>query len=392
MKVLTIVPHFLPGFQGGGPIRTVVNLVAQLGSEVDFHIVTSDRDMGDRQPYAGIRRNQWQQVGQAQVVYASSARRAVSFARDFVRQSRPNVLYLNSFFDGRISGRLLLLRQSSAIPPTPLIIAPRGQFDQGAIAIKAWKKLPYLALAKPFGLNRVLWHATSDQEREDIQRVIGREARIVVAPNLCALSTDSAQRAKPKRPGSLRLVFLSRIVPKKNLLGVLESLRRISAEIALDIWGPMEDAAYWRRCQQAIGRLPRNVRVRYCGTVEPSRVAVTLAQYDGMVLMTHGENFGHVIVESLAAGCPILISDRTPWRGLQQLGVGWDISLRDELKVQQALETLVRMDEPAHRAMRARAANYGRGIILNPEHLEQNRLLFHTAVASLPTASNRSAA
>ena len=46
-----------------------------------------------------------------------------------------------------------------------------------------------------------------------------------------------------------------------------------------------------------------------------------------MILPTHGESFGHIIVEAWAAGCPVLISDRTPWRELREQGVGWDVPL-----------------------------------------------------------------
>ena len=46
-----------------------------------------------------------------------------------------------------------------------------------------------------------------------------------------------------------------------------------------------------------------------------------------MILPTLGENFGHVIVEAWTAGCPVLVSDRTPWRQLASHGVGWDVAL-----------------------------------------------------------------
>ncbi len=48
------------------------------------------------------------------------------------------------------------------------------------------------------------------------------------------------------------------------------------------------------------------------------------------MLPTLGENFGHAIFESFAAGRPVLISDKTPWRGLAAKKAGWDIALEDE--------------------------------------------------------------
>lgn len=42
---------------------------------------------------------------------------------------------------------------------------------------------------------------------------------------------------------------------------------------------------------------------------------------------TQGENYGHVFIEALSSGTPILLSDQTPWRNLKDKGIGWDIPL-----------------------------------------------------------------
>jgi glycosyltransferase involved in cell wall biosynthesis len=41
-------------------------------------------------------------------------------------------------------------------------------------------------------------------------------------------------------------------------------------------------------------------------------------EYDFFVLPTIGENFGYVFLEALAAGCPLITSDRTPWTTLRK--------------------------------------------------------------------------
>ena len=48
--ILVFVRHYLPGFRCG-PIRSVANLVSQLGERLDFRIVTLDRDVGESEPY-----------------------------------------------------------------------------------------------------------------------------------------------------------------------------------------------------------------------------------------------------------------------------------------------------------------------------------------------------
>ena len=68
-----------------------------------------------------------------------------------------------------------------------------------------------------------------------------------------------------------------------------------------------------------------------------------------------GENFGHVIIEALSAGCLALISDRTPWRGLEDAGVGWDLALYDLQAFRAAIEDLAAAS-PAERAERAERA------------------------------------
>ncbi len=72
--------------------------------------------------------------------------------------------------------------------------------------------------------------------------------------------------------------------------------------------------------------------MREHGPLPPDRVAEALRANHLLFLPTRSENFGHVILEALAAGCPVLLSDRTPWRNLARAGVGWDLPLdRPEL-------------------------------------------------------------
>ena len=67
---------------------------------------------------------------------------------------------------------------------------------------------------------------------------------------------------------------------------------------------------------------------KYMGIVKHERVGEVFAEHDLFLLPSLGENYSHVTCEALSAGCPVLISDRTPWRNLQQKGVGWDVPLK----------------------------------------------------------------
>jgi glycosyltransferase involved in cell wall biosynthesis len=120
-------------------------------------------------------------------------------------------------------------------------------------------------------------------------------------------------------------VFLSRIAPKKNLLSAIRAVSKLSGDVVFDIWGPVDDLSYWRACQKEIAAVPLNVKVTWRGEVPNEQVPAILADYDVFLLPTLGENFGHVIVDALTAGLPVVISDRTPWKNLQEAGVGVEL-------------------------------------------------------------------
>src|SRR5579859_3072185 len=73
-SVTVLVGHYLPGMKAGGPIRSIANLVEGLGDEIDFRIVTRDRDLGDTAPYRAIVPNRWTAIGKGQVRYTSAER------------------------------------------------------------------------------------------------------------------------------------------------------------------------------------------------------------------------------------------------------------------------------------------------------------------------------
>ena len=77
---------------------------------------------------------------------------------------------------------------------------------------------------------------------------------------------------------------------------------------------------YWAQVpgHDAAAAAPRSVA--YTGEATHRDLQRRLSTYDVMILPTLGENFGHIIVEAWAAGCPVLISDRTPWRRLEGAG------------------------------------------------------------------------
>lgn len=347
-KIFVILDYYLPGYRAGGPLRTVANIVDQLSDQFEFSILTRDRDIADSTPYTEVVINSWTQLGKAMVYHASADFLSLGNIQRVIREVSPDIIYLNSFFSP-LTRKCLLLRRLGFLSRIPVILAPRGELSPGALGLKAVKKRIYLALVRILGLYRDLfWHASSALEKREIQQALDRLCDVYIAPNLPTSLNGYPVRKREKMSGEARLVFLSRISPMKNLTQALELLLNLSGKVTFDIYGPIEDKSYWLQCENIIARVPDNVQVNYCGSILPTEVADKLGNYHFFLFPTLGENFGHVILEALAAGCPIMISDKTQWSDLEAKQVGWDLPLDNNDLWQTILQRCVLMDQSSY--------------------------------------------
>lgn len=315
INVLCVSDYFIPGYLGGGPITTLFNMRKQLFGEVNFFIFTRDRDLGVDAPYFGIQANQWLETPEGCVYYACpdffgprGLRKALD-GQDF------DIFYLNSFFSPSASIFLYLFLQSFSTKRR-ILLAPRGEFSPGALSIKKYKKKLFLAISRIFGLyNDVFWHASTINEAKDISRTMPTaKNRIYIAADPVVTELIEHTPFAPREINApLRMVFVSRISPMKNLDGLLQALMSVTVAVELDIFGPIEDEPYWELCKESISELPVNIFIRVHGSIAPRNVSGTFGKFDLFAFPTKGENFGHVIFESLRAGTPVLVSDQTPW-------------------------------------------------------------------------------
>jgi glycosyltransferase involved in cell wall biosynthesis len=404
--IVILTAHYLPGFKAGGPVRSIQNLAAVLGSEFRFKIVTLDRDLGDKVPYPDIVVDKWTRIGNADVLYLRPGWRGTLNLTKVLRRMSPKAaLYLNSYFSRRFSMLPMLLVALGLCRPLRVVLAPRGEFSPGALGIKKLRKHLYILLARLAGMYRgILWHASTQYEKADILRSMPGSSLVNVA-NVLAFNQDTPHSGKAeivrtakdihlasgvsklstehKRAGELRAVFVSRISPMKHLLGAISMLRGLAGEISFDIYGPIEDEKYWTHCKEEIAKLPENIRVRYMGLVNHERVAEVFSAKDLFLFPTLGENYGHVICEALSAGCPVLISDQTPWRHLQESGAGWDIPLSRMDQFHDVLQQCADADGEAYSKLVIRAAEYGKASAADPSIIEENRNMFKSATSSL---------
>ncbi len=391
-KIFVFCDYYLPGCKAGGPIHALARTIESLGDEFDFFLLTRNRDAGDGAPYRGVERDMWTRVGRAQVIYTADL--SLRHLRKRILQMSPAVIYLNSFFSV-LSVRILLLRALRLVPRFPVVLAPRGEFSPGALGLKRLRKWWYRRLAVVSGLcAAVIWQASSEIERKQIERALGASPqanlRVMVAPDLpdAAHLGPRASIDRPKKsPGHARFIFFSRIAPMKNLPFALDAFRGVDGRVELDIYGPLEDPRHWRRCQKCIASLPKNILVRYRGVIPGGETVGVAARYHFFLLATQGESFGHAILEALAAGCPVVLSDRTPWREVSENAAGWCIPLEDPPHWRQIVQNCVRMDQEAYQVHSQAARQYAERWCRATHAKECTAELFRVALAASSDAA-----
>ncbi|MFT3825780.1 MAG: glycosyltransferase family 4 protein [Chitinophagaceae bacterium] len=315
-------------------VQSCMSLAGSLQQHRTVYVVTRDRDLGSSSAYEDIQPDTWNHFGNnIQVLYLSPQNLRYKTIKNVIEEIQPHCIYLNSMFSPWFTITPLVAKITSKHISSKLILAPRGMLHQGAIQFGKLKKRIFFNAFRLSGLQKkIVFHATDVTEVGDIRKIFGNTTKVRLIKNFPSFQQQPLQYTS-KEPGRLRCIFVSRISPKKNLLYALELLRQIhDIDIELTIVGPVEAQAYWERCQQIIEQLPANITVQYKGAIPAGQLPAIYAAHHLFILPTHGENFGHVIFESMMCGRPVLISNQTPWRQLAGKRAGFDIELSDEIQ------------------------------------------------------------
>src|SRR5580658_2756649 len=173
-KVLLFTDWFYPGFMAGGPIQSSYNLITHLNEYYDFSVVTRDTDYTDDVPYRDIKSDEWNILPNGmRVYYFSSNNLSYPTMSKLIKSEDFDIAYLNSMYSPRftIMPMFILNKMNKHV-----IIAPRGMLAPTAIAIKSWKKKPFLLwISNSKMIKNMRFHAASDHEAEHIKQVFGNK-------------------------------------------------------------------------------------------------------------------------------------------------------------------------------------------------------------------------
>ena len=380
MKILIIMRGYFPGQKYGGPPVSVDNFCS-LMKEHSCYVVTHNHDLLSKQPYPNIHRG-WNDRGNCKVLYLCDKQyNKVAFEKIITKLS-PDVLYLQSVFESCVLPILQIAKKHNI----RVLLAPRGELCKGAFNMKKYKKLPYIKLLRIMGLiKNVHFQSTSDEETEAINKLLDIPmSRIHRLDNIPSIPKRDYQRLE-KSAGKGRFIFLSRIHPKKNLLGAIKYFSHVDSEVVFDIYGSIEDKSYWKECQEAIKALPKNIKCEYKGLVPHDRVHEVFSQYDAFVFPTLSENYGHVIAEALASGCHLIVSKgTTPWDDVNENG-GFALSLKDEKAWPEAIDNISNMSDEEYTEFNQKLNEYIKNKLMNSSLIKSYLEFFSLGSIALST-------
>jgi glycosyltransferase involved in cell wall biosynthesis len=186
----------------------------------------------------------------------------------------------------------------------PVVWASHGMLDPWSLAQGRWKKkLFWWWHWRKLAPEVAAMHYITRSEARLAAPMTGGAARNIVEP----LGT-AVPEAGTRQPCGRRVLFLSRLHPKKNVECLLEACAGPVAEPwSLTLAGG-GDAVYQKSLEERIRTLGIEARVTLAGDVRGREKSGLFAAADLFCLPSHQENFGIVVIEALAHGVPVLIS------------------------------------------------------------------------------------
>lgn len=315
MKILFPIDKLYPA-QYGGPCNTVYWMAKALVQKgVEVIITTTNIGSEDKVPA-----NQWLDTNYGRVIYYTT--RSELFPLRMMRtivKAIPHcsVIHLTSLY----YPHSLLAAVTARWYGKPVIWSPRGELDELALVYSPWKKRPVLWLIRNLLAKNVVFHSTSPEETQRIKTVLGQQMQVVEIPNFLELPT----LVEPTTSTPPYLLYVGRIHPIKaieNLISALpHSQQFMASEMKLIIAGNVNNS-YGEQLKQQAEYLNLSQKVEFVGHIEGRAKQELYSNAYFFIIPSNTENFGNVVVESLAQGTPVIASTGTPWSilGREQAG------------------------------------------------------------------------
>lgn len=350
MKILITAGLFYPS-KAGGPSKTLYWLAKGLVSKgVDVSVVTSNNYIED----GLVEYDAWVDFDGIRVRYCTAKgklplRVVFHSAKELLKC---DVVLLSSFFF--MPSFFIVL--FAAFTSKKIIWSPRGELFGAAVNGSKAKQL-FIRLLRLLFAKRVLFHATSAEEKNQIYKYLGAKSKIIIIPNYMEL-----HEKKNRLDGADKyFLYVGRVAPIKALDNLLLGLARsdsfMSSEYKLLIAGTVvkEFEGYYNQLAQILeDDVALKEKVVFLGNVEGDDKFQLYADAYFSILVSHSENFGNVVIEALSQGTPVIASHGTPWQKLPDNNAGLWIN-NNVNEIAKSIDNVLAMGEEEYNQFRDNA-------------------------------------
>ncbi len=337
MKILHIIPTYKPAYIYGGPIFSVSLICENLvkaGHEVLMLTTTANGKeelqvpIGKTQTVDGVPTIYFKRWTKDHTHFSPALMWNV-----FVKCKKYDAVHIHSWWNIPVMVSVLLCWLRGVKP----ILSPRGMlsdftFGENHSSIKGF----FHNTIGKFLLKKTRLHMTAEAEQKECEN-IGADS--FVLPNYIQLNSGKNLLKNSNEKKLFSLLFLSRIHPKKNIENLFKALKNVNFEFQLNMAG-MGEEVYLSELKKRAGELGIANKVNWLGPVHGDEKFEIYAKADLLVLPSFNENFANVVIESLSAGTPVMVSGHVGLADyVKQNGLGW-ICGTDAEGIQETLETI----------------------------------------------------
>lgn len=204
-----------------------------------------------------------------------------------------------------------------------IIIHPLGYYEPWALSQKKIKKkIAWILYQEKILLKSNLIHCASVLEKNNLLR-LNNSFNAQVIPY--GISDDLIKNKINHKKIKKKAIYFSRLHKKKGIENLIKCWNEIgNKDWILDIYGPVHNQNYKK---QLIKMANNNANINFFNPVYSKKKKIKIFDnYDLMILPSYSENFGMIVLESLARGLPVLTTINTPWLSIKKKNAGWVIN------------------------------------------------------------------
>ena len=234
----------------------------------------------------------------------------------------------------------------------PYVVRPHGILDTTLARRRRWfLKWAYIKLFEKRNFDCAAAIQYSSRMEEEMARhfMTAKSPNLIIPEGIsiepfAKLPHRGSFRAKyPEMAGKFLILYLGRLHQKKGIKLLVEAFSRVAGhrdDVHLVLAGS-GDSDYVMRITNMLRDLGVSDRATITGQLDEGEKLAVLRDADVFVLPSYGENFGISVVEAMACGLPVLISDKVGiWREIAEAEAGIVTTCQSE-KIVDAIERLL---------------------------------------------------